>query len=89
MVLPNSWAGQLGKLIEQYGLSTQYILLRGSQAKEMFKQRVWDISVQTDMELLSKNRSLGWLSKEKKLFSSSKNIEQCVCLNLFERLLPD
>ncbi|KAJ7332171.1 hypothetical protein JRQ81_014351 [Phrynocephalus forsythii] len=71
-VTPNSWARQIGIIIAHFGLSTQSLLVSGQQAKITFKQIALDVSAQQDMELLSKNRTLIWLSKNKLVFKCEK-----------------
>ncbi|KAJ7316530.1 hypothetical protein JRQ81_002692 [Phrynocephalus forsythii] len=63
---------QIGIIIAHFGLSTQSLLVSGQRAKTTFKQRALDVSAQQDMELLSKNRALSWLSKNKLVFKCEK-----------------
>ncbi|KAJ7345093.1 hypothetical protein JRQ81_001043, partial [Phrynocephalus forsythii] len=71
-VIPSSWARKIGIIIAHFGLSTQSLLVSGQQAKITFKQRALDVGAQQDMELLSKNRALSWLSKNKLVFKCEK-----------------
>lgn len=54
MVQPTSWVIWFIKVISQREFFTQYLLSSASQARDVFKQRVLDISAQTDLELLAK-----------------------------------
>lgn len=79
---PNFWINQLSKVISQRGFSTQHLLSMASRAREIFKQRLLDISAQTDMELLAKDRSLHWLAKNTIIFQPEKYLS----LNLIQSL---
>ncbi|KAJ7335368.1 hypothetical protein JRQ81_013309, partial [Phrynocephalus forsythii] len=68
----NSWAKQIRIITAHFGLSFQSQILHVNQAKEIFLQRALDHSAQSDLELLSKNRALGWLSKNKLVFHCEK-----------------
>ncbi|KAJ7324560.1 hypothetical protein JRQ81_017580 [Phrynocephalus forsythii] len=74
MALTNSWISRLHETITHHGFSIQYLLSIAPQARDIFKQRVLDISAQSDLELLSKNRSLSWLAKNKITFLPEKYI---------------
>lgn len=70
MAQSTSLISQFTKVTSQHGFSTQYLL--STTLQRTFLSRVLDTSMQTDSELLAKNKFLNWLTENKTIFQVKK-----------------